>query len=868
MTTAVAAQAAGLVPEQAARMDDYVARARAAADALRRLGQEEVDRIVWAMVVAGLENAVDLAQLAIEETGFGVFEDKVVKNYIATEFLYDYLKDKKTVGVIDRDPQRGIEYVAEPIGVVLALLPITNPTSTVLFKSIVGIKTRNAMLFRPSARAARCATRAAEILGHAGAEAGLPPDALQVIPDPTLDISQYLFHHPGVDFIWTTGGPKAVAAANAAGKPCISVGPGNAPVYLHRSAEVPMAVVDMLISKTFDSSVICPAEQTCVVDDAIYDEVVAEFERMGAQVLSDAEVERLSGAVFHEDGSLEMQALGQSCVNLGALGGIDIRSDAKVILAPLPSDLTELAAHPLIHEKLMPVLGLVRSPSVEHAIDACVLVTELGGLGHTSAVYARDEDVVSAFADAVRTGRILVNAPTAVGALGGVYNSMTPTFSLGCGTWGGSTTTDNVNYRNLLNVKTVSRRHTPPQWFRVPSDTYFNAGALENLRQLEVDQAVIVTDRFAEARGVADEIRNYLSAAAVHVFSEIRPEPDEPQVQAGITVLESLSPDLLVAVGGGSVIDAAKAMRLFWESPQLDLRELALPFLDARKRVAQYPQIAHKLKLVAVPTTAGTGSEVSPAAVLTVGARKVTLVDYSLVPDMAVVDPALTLTMPPHMTADTGIDALTHALEAGVSIFASPYTDAFCMQAINLIVDALPRAYRDGSDLAARTAMANAATIAGLAFSNAFVGVNHALAHAVGARFGIAHGRANAIFLPHVLRYNASLPSKFMPAPGYSTYVAPQKYAQIGWVLGLGGHGEDERRERLFRRVDELLDAVEMPQSLAEAGVAPDEFEEALPDLTRAAFEDPSVRTNPRMPLISELAALLRAGYEGAPRSS
>jgi acetaldehyde dehydrogenase/alcohol dehydrogenase len=868
MATAVAAQAAGLVPEQAARMDDYVARARAAADALRGLGREEVDRIVWAMVVAGLENAVDLAQLAIDETGFGVFEDKVVKNYIATEFLYDYLKDKKTVGVIDRDPQRGIEYVAEPIGVVLALLPITNPTSTVLFKSIVGIKTRNAMLFRPSARAARCATRAVEILRHAGAEAGLPPDALQVIPDPTLDISQYLFHHPGVDFIWTTGGPKAVAAANAAGKPCISVGPGNAPVYLHRSADVPMAVVDMLISKTFDSSVICPAEQTCVVDDAIYDEVVAEFERMGAQVLNAADVERLSVAVFQEDGALDLQALGQSCVNLGALAGIDIRSDAKVILAPLPSDLKELAAHPLIHEKLMPVLGLVRSPSVEHAIDACVLVTELGGLGHTSAVYARDEHVVSAFADAVRTGRILVNAPTAVGALGGVYNSMTPTFSLGCGTWGGSTTTDNVNYRNLLNVKTVSRRHAPPQWFRVPSDTYFNAGALENLRQLEVDQAVIVTDRPTEARGVADEVRNYLSAAGVHVFSEIRPEPDEPQVHAGITVLESLSPDLLVAVGGGSVIDAAKAMRLFWESPQLELRELALPFLDARKRVAQYPQIAHKLKLVAVPTTAGTGSEVSPAAVLTVGSRKVTLVDYSLVPDMAVVDPALTLTMPPHMTADTGIDALTHALEAGVSIFASPYTDAFCMQAINLIVDALPRAYRDGSDLAARTAMANAATIAGLAFSNAFVGVNHALAHAVGARFGIAHGRANAIFLPHVLRYNASLPSKFMPAPGYSTYVAPQKYAQIGWVLGLGGHGEDERRERLFRRVDELLDAVEMPHSLADAGVAPGEFEEALPDLTRAAFEDPSVRTNPRMPLISELAALLRAGYEGAQRSS
>jgi acetaldehyde dehydrogenase/alcohol dehydrogenase len=424
-------------------------------------------------------------------------------------------------------------------------------------------------------------------------------------------------------------------------------------------------------------------------------------------------------------------------------------------------------------------------------------------------------------------------------------------------------TTDNVNYRNLMNVKTVSRRQAPPQWFRVPSDTYFNIGALDSLRQLDAQQVLLVTDRDTETRGVADELRRYLPDAGVHLFSEVRPEPEEATVRAGIEVLESTQPDLLLALGGGSVIDAAKAMRLLWESPQLSIKELALPFLDARKRVAQYPQIRHRVRLVAVPTTAGTGSEVSPAAVLTVGDRKVTLVDYSLVPDMAVVEPALTATMPPHMTADTGVDALTHALEAGVSIFASPYTDAFCMQAIRLIMDALPRAFSDGSDMEARTAMANAATIAGLAFSNAFVGINHALAHAVGARFGIAHGRANGIFLPHVLRYNASLPTKFMPAPGYSAYVAPQKYAQVGWVLGYGGRGEEARRERLFERVEALLDAVEMPRSMAELGISRKEFDAALPDLTRAAFEDPSLRTNPRMPLIVELAGLLRAGYEG-----
>jgi acetaldehyde dehydrogenase / alcohol dehydrogenase len=848
----------------AARMDGYVERAQAAAVALRELDQAAVDRIVWAMVVAGLESAVDLAALAMDETGFGVFEDKVLKNYIATEFLYDYLKDKPTVGVIDRDPRRGIEYVAEPIGVVLALLPITNPTSTALFKAIVAAKTRNAMIFRPSAHAARCAVRAVEIVQEAGREAGLPADALQVVPDPSLDVSQYLFHHPGVDLIWTTGGPNAVAAANRAGKPVISVGPGNAPVYLHRSARVDMAVVDTLISKTFDASVICPAEQTCVIDEPIYDEVIAEFRRMGAEVLDAAEVEALARFAFRPDGRVQMSALGQSCASLATQAGLKPKESTKVLLAPLPGDLDVLAEHPLLREKLMPVLAVVRSPSVEHAISVCELVTERDGMGHTSAVYAEDEDVIARFGMRVRTGRVLVNAPTAVGALGGVYNSLVPTFSLGCGTWGGSCTTDNVNYHNLLNIKTVARRQAPPQWFRVPSDTYFNVGAIDSLREVRAKQILLVTDAGLEARGVADEVRRHLSAG-VHVFSDVEPEPTEAQIRAGVDVLQKVGADCLVAVGGGSVLDAAKAMRLFSESPELSLRELSLPFLDARKRVAHYPEIEHTVRLVAVPTTAGTGSEVSPAAVVTVGSRKVTLVDYSLVPDVAIVEPALTLSMPPHVTADTGVDALTHALEAGVSIFASPFTDAFCMQAINLILEALPRAYADGDDLAARTAMANAATIAGLAFSNAFVGVNHALAHALGARFHIAHGRANGILLPHVLRYNAQIPTKFMPAPGYGSYVAPDKFAQMAWIVGTGGRTQEERRARLFARVDALLDEVGIPRSLADAGVDAQDFEQALPELVRAAFSDPSLRTNPRMPLIVELEGLLLAAYAGRP---
>jgi acetaldehyde dehydrogenase/alcohol dehydrogenase len=679
------------------------------------------------------------------------------------------------------------------------------------------------------------------------------------VPDATLDASQYLFHHAGVDLIWTTGGPKAVAATNEAGKPCISVGPGNAPVYVHRSADLPMAVVDVLISKTFDASVICPAEQTIVADEPIADALVAELERMGARMLTPEETDALARVAFESDGRARMEALGHSCVDLAALAGIRAGAEDKVLVARLPSDLSALAQHPLLAEKLMPVLGLVRSPDVEHAIAACELVTEHGGLGHTSGIYATDEAVIDRFAARVRTGRILVNAPTAVGALGGVYNQMTPTFSLGCGTWGGSTTTDNVNYRNLLNVKAVSVRQTPPQWFRVPAETYFNAGALEELRNLRAATAMIVTDAPTQARGVVDEVRSHLAAPNVRVFAGVEPEPTEAQVRAGVAALGDPPPELIVAVGGGSVLDAAKAIRLFHEHPELTMRELTLPFLDARKRVARYPEIDHAVRLVALPTTAGTGSEVSPAAVLTAEGRKVTLVDYSLVPDVAIVEPRLTLSLPAEQTADTGVDALTHALEALVSIFASPYTDAFCLQALNLILEALPRAVADGSDLRARTDMANAASLAGLAFSNAFLGVGHALAHAFGARYGVAHGRSCGFFLPHVLRYNAALPRKFMPAPGYGAYVAPEKYARAAWVLGLGGHTEDVARERLFARVDTLLRDVGIPRTVDELGIDPDAYRAAIPDLVRVAFRDPSLRTNPRMPLIDELAALFAA---------
>ena len=847
--------------ERLARIDEQVARAKRAADQFRALDQQQVDAIVTAMVRAGLDAAVELAQLAVAETGFGVFEDKVVKNFVATEFLYDYLRDKKTVGIIDEDPVRDIAHVAEPMGVIMAITPITNPTSTVLFKAICAAKTRNAIVFRAHPIATGCARRVVEVLAAAGEAAGLPPGALQVIPDPEHEVTHYLFKHPDIDFLWTTGGPRIVELANSAGKPCLSVGPGNAPCYVHRSADLKGVVVDVLISKTFDASVICPAEQTIIIDDAVYDEVLDEFQRMGAYLLDEEESAKLAEFAFGGCDKVNLGALGQPAPELARRAGLDVPPHTKVLLAPLPPDLAALEAHTFRQEKLMPVLGVVRAESEQHAIDCAVLVIEHGGLGHTCSIYANDQSVIDRYAQAVRTGRILVNAPTAVGALGGVYNSLAPTFSLGCGTWGGSFTTENVNYEQLLNIKTVSRRKTPPQWFRVPSTTYFNVGALENLRDVPVQRAVVVSDHVLEQAGVVDQVRERLGTPFVTVFTAVEPEPSEATIRAGVDVIREFDPDLIVAVGGGSVLDAAKAMRLFYEHPELSLTELTLPFLDPRKRVAQYPADEHAVRLVAIPTTAGTGSEVSPGAVLTVNGRKATMIDYCLVPDIAIVDPLLTLSLPPGPTADTGLDALTHALEGAVSIFSSPYTDAFCMQAVRMIFEWLPQAVEDGSNIAARTGMANAATLAGLAFSNAFLGVNHAMAHAVGARFHIPHGRANAILLPHVLRYNASLPTKFMPAPGYSSYVAPEKYAQIGYIV-FGGRDEECRRQRLFDAVDRLIEQVGLPRTLKEAGVDEAEFEAALPDLVAAAFGDVCTRTNPRMPMVAEIEALLRAAYD------
>ena len=854
-----------LSEERIAYLEGLVSRARAAAAAFTQYTQREVDAIVKPMVLAGMAQAQHLAEMAIQETRLGVLEDKIIKNMVATEFVYNYVRDRRTVGTIAEYPERGIAEVAEPIGVIFSVTPITNPTSTVLFKCIMAIKTRNAAIFGPHPKAWRCCREAARVMYEAAVRHGAPEGVFTCLDEPTIEDNVYLMHHKDVRLIDATGGRGAVKAAYSSGKPALGVGPGNTPVYLEKSADLDMAVVDIITSKTFDNGTICASEQTVVIDDEIYDRVLAAFDGLGAHICRAEEASLLARALVDpQTGYAQPLAVGQKAVDIARAVGLRVKPDTKLLIAPIGGVGRE---HPLSVEKLFPVLAVYRAKSVEEALKVCIDVNHAGGLGHTAVVFSRSEEVIRKFSEVINAGRIIVNSPGSIGALGGVYNDMVPTFSFGCGTGGGNSTTDNVNIYHYLNIKRVARRTQAHMWYRVPNQIYFNRNAVENLRQFPSRSTVIVTNPALEQMGHVDTVRRWMPPGTMlRVLAIPDAEPEAAAVVQGVEALRLNDADQIVALGGGSVIDAAKIMKLKYESPEADLEELAAPFLDIRKRVVRFPGgNGSRARLIAIPTTSGTGSEVTPFAVLTdkASGRKITLADYSLSPDVAIVDPQFVMTMPRALTADTGIDCLTHALEAGVSIYASPYTDSNAMQAIRLVFRYLPSAYEHPDDEEARSMMHNAACIAAMAFSNASVGVNHALAHAFGARFGVAHGRANALLLPHVMAYNASVPSKFMPSPNQRTYVAHKKYATTADLLGLGGEGIEEKVGNLVRAVEGLLDLLAIPKSIADLGIAKEEFERAIPELTRNAFEDPSWRSNPRMPLMSELAELLWSAYNG-----
>jgi acetaldehyde dehydrogenase/alcohol dehydrogenase len=853
-------------PGIAERVEHLVRQARLAAAVFTQYSQEQVDKIVKAMALAAIENSAKLAMSAREETRMGVLEDKVLKNLVASEFLYNQIRDKRTVGVIKEFPEDNMVEVAEPIGVILALAPVTNPTSTVIFKSLCAAKTRNCIIFSPHLMAADSSNTTARILYEAALAAGAPKGFITwVEKSPRLrKETEMMMVHPEVDLIFATGGTQMVKAAYSSGKPALGVGAGNTPVYMHKSANVPSAVIDIIISKTFDNGTECPSEQTLIVDKEVYDAAIAEFTRLGCYICTPDEVNKVADvAIDPKTGGMNYKLVGQSATTIAEQAGLSVEPGTKILVCPLEGD---LRYHKLTKEKLMPVMGIVKVDSLEDGINRALDVNYAGGTGHTSGIFATDDAVIERFATNINAGRVIVNSPTSIGGLGGVYNNLNTTLSFGCGTGGGNITTDNVGIKNLINYKRVPKRRNFTLAFQTTKNIYINPGSIEHLRSVKTKSAVVVTSRSAASRGHLSMVLERLPAdCRVDVFSQVGVEPDWATIQKGIATMNHSKPDAIIALGGGSVLDAAKIMRLFYDWPDLDIKEVAANFLDFRHRLNEFPKDV-KTQLIAVPTTSGTGSEVTPFAVFTDDRGvKVSLVDESLLPAVAILDANLTRSLPPQITVDTAVDALTHALESLVSIMATDYTDGLALEAIRLIFEALPNALKDGNNVLWRHKLHNAACLAGMAIGNASVGINHSLAHALGAQFGVPHGRANGVFLLSTLTYNSSIPSKFMPHSTYPLFVADKKYARAAQFLDLptenGQRTVADLVLALKRAVYDLLLSVNSPMSIEELEIPLTELQTKLPILVESAFNDMSMRTNPRLLVFSETVDLFLGAY-------
>lgn len=841
--------------------------ARAGAGYLE-LDQEAVDRIVKAAALAGLEQHMELSRLAVEETGRGVYEDKVIKNIFATEYIYHDIKDLRTVGTVREDDTAGYVEIAEPAGVIAAFTPVTNPTSTVLFKSLIVLKTRNPVIFSFHPSAQRCSAAAARAVREAAVAAGAPPDCIQWIEEPSVETARYLMRHPGVSLILATGGSAMVEAAYSAGRPALGVGPGNVPCYIERTADLRRAVTDLILSKTFDHGMICASEQALIVDREVADRVRRLLQEYGC-VFLDAERTRRLERLATRDGatSLNPDIVGRDASTIAGMAGFAVPSGTKILIAEQEGVGPD---YPLSREKLSPILAFYTVASPEEGLDLAEAVVHFGGLGHSAVIHSENEDVIQAFARRLRAGRVIVNAPATHGAIGDLYNTLTPSLTLGCGYPGHNATTANVSAVNLLNIKRVARRRVNMQWFKVPPRIYFEPGALQYLAKMpDLRRAVIVTDPTLRRLGYVERVTHHLerrpAPVDIEVFDEVEPNPSVATVKKGVELLKRFSPDTVIALGGGSAIDTAKGMWLFYEHPEVEFEFLRLKFLDIRKRTYKYPRAKRKTRLVAVPTTSGSGSEVTAFCVLTDRGTEIKypLADYELTPDVAIIDPELAAGQPPGLTADTGIDVLTHAIEAYVSVMASDYTDALALKAIELVFRYLPRAFADPADREAREKMHNAATIAGMAFTNAFLGVNHALAHKLGAEFDLSHGRANAVLLPYVIAYNAAVPSKFTAWPKYRHYIAAARYQEIARHLGLPAATPAEGAASLTAAVRRLLRELGLPETIAACGIPEREFLERLPRIAEQAFADQTVVTNPRMPLVTELEDILRRAYYG-----
>ncbi|EGO2730754.1 bifunctional acetaldehyde-CoA/alcohol dehydrogenase [Enterococcus faecalis] len=847
-------------------IDELATKANVALKAMEDFTQEQVDHIVHQMAMAALDQHMPLAKMAVEETGRGIYEDKAIKNMYASEYIWNNIKHDKTVGVINKDEQTGLMEIAEPVGVVCGVTPTTNPTSTTIFKSLIALKTRNPIVFAFHPSAQKCSAEAARIVRDAAIAAGAPENCIQWIEQPSIDATSALMNHPGIAIVLATGGAGMVKSAYSTGKPALGVGPGNVPAYIEKTAKVKRAVNDLIVSKSFDNGMICASEQAVIVDKEIYASVKAEFEAHNVYFVKPNELQKLEDAVMNEGKyAVNPAIVGNSAEKIAELAGISVPKGTKILVAELEGAGPE---YPLSREKLSPVLAMMKSNNAEHAFELCEAMLNLGGLGHTAVIHTEDEELQVAFGLRMKACRILVNTPSAEGGIGNIYNEMIPSLTLGCGSYGKNSVSKNVSSINLINIKTVAKRRNNMQWFKLPPKIFFEKNSLQYLQKMEnVERVMLVCDPGMVQFGYADIVRKELQKrkndVKIEVFSDVEPNPSTNTVYAGTKMMVDFQPDTVIALGGGSAMDAAKGMWMFYEHPDTEFFGAKQKFLDIRKRTYKIAK-PEKTQFVCIPTTSGTGSEVTPFAVITDSEThvKYPLADYALTPDVAIIDPQFVMSVPASVTADTGMDVLTHAIESYVSVMASDYTRGLSLQAIKLVFDHLENSVKR-PDMESREKMHNASTMAGMAFANAFLGICHSIAHKIGGEYGIPHGRTNAILLPHIIRYNAKDPSKHAMFPKYDYFRADTDYADIAKFLGLKGNTTAELVEALATAVADLGKSVGIDMNLKAQGVSQETLDTTVDRMAELAYEDQCTTANPKEPLISELKQIILDAYVG-----
>ena len=861
------------VVETIEQLEELISRVRKAQKIFETYSQEQVDAIFKAAATAANKARISLARMAVEETGMGVLEDKIIKNHYASEYIYNKHKHAKTCGIIREDKANGIKIVAEPLGVIAGVIPTTNPTSTAIFKALIALKTRNGIIFSPHPRAKNCTITAAKLVLDAAVKAGAPEDIIGWIDVPSLELTNGLMTSSSIDCILATGGPGMVKAAYSSGNPALGVGPGNTSAVIDETADIKMAVSSILMSKTFDNGMICASEQAVIVVDSVYEEVKKEFQYRGAYLVSEAEQQKMIDLPFIDPkrGTAHPNIVGQPAYKIAQLAGFEVPVDAKILLAERPSVDWE---DPFSREKLSPILSMYRAANYEEAAEMAYELVYKGGAGHTAVLYTdeRSQVRINEYAEKMPTCRVLINSPSSQGGIGDLYNfKLEPSLTLGCGSWGKNAVSGNVGVENLLNYKTVAERRENMLWFKVPSKIYFKRGATDlALRELEgKKRAFIVTDRFLFNSGAVDKITKVLDEIGIEyqVFFDVKPDPTLSTIHQAMEVLLPFQPDTIISLGGGSPMDAAKIMWLLYEQPNINFEDIAMRFMDIRKRICAIPDLGKKAIMVAIPTTSGTGSEVTPFSIITDEEAQVkyAIADYALTPNMAIVDPNFVDSMPKGLTSASGIDALVHSIEAYVSCMATNFTNSNALEAIKLVFKYLERSYTNGaSDPIAREKMHYAATIAGMAFSNSFLGLCHSMAHKLGAMYHVPHGVANALLIRQIMKFNASdAPKKQATFPQYKFPNAKVKFGQIADELNLGGKNDDEKVELLINAVDTLMKAINLPNSIKDFGVDEKTFMDNLDELVELAYDDQCTGANPVYPLLADIKQIYIDAYNG-----